>query len=256
MTSDKIPAAHMFTTRIGGVSRGVWESWNLGDNRGDDIEAVRENYRLAGEIIGVGADDFVVTNQVHGVCVRTAGEGDRHIVGEARRYEADGLVTNIQNLPLMIYIADCVPVLLHDPVHGVIGAVHCGWRSSVDDILGAAVEKMSALGARAGDMRAAIGASIGKCCFETDSEVPEAVKDYLGGDTEGLLLPGKPGKTMVDLGGANFRRLVQLGLRPENIDVSDECTMCRQDKYWSHRGTNGVRGTQAAVIILREKEHD
>lgn len=250
MTSSKINARHMFTTRIGGVSSGVYSSWNLGINRGDDPGALRENYALAGEIMGCGTDDFVVTTQVHGTEVRIAHESDRQIIGAERGFEADGLVTNIKGLPLMIYIADCVPVLLCDEAAQVIAAVHCGWKSSVADILGVAVGKMQALGAHAEDIKAAIGASIGRCCFECDDDVPEAVSRYLGGDTEGLFDLKPNGKTHVDLRGANVRRLLQLGLKAENIDVSEECTMCLPDKYWSHRATDGVRGSMAAAIIL------
>lgn len=252
MTSDKISARHMFTTRVGGVSRGVWESWNLGENRGDDIACVRENYRLAGEIMGCGTDDFVVTKQVHGTVVREAAENERNVIGERNARDADGLVTNIKNLPLMIYVADCVPVLMHDPEAEVIAAVHCGWKSSVADILGVAVAKMVKLGAKPENIRVAIGASIGACCFECDEDVPQAVDKYLGGDTEGLLLKKENGKTHVDLRGANARRLLQLGLKEENIDISHECTMCNPHKYWSHRGTQGVRGSMAAAIVLRE----
>lgn len=250
LTSDKISARHMFTTRTGGVSEGVWASWNFGENRGDDPECVRENYRLAGEIFGCTADDFVVTRQVHEKTVLTASHEDRHTLGTAVPYSADGLVTAEKGLPLMIYIADCVPVLLHDAKAGVIGAVHCGWKSSVADILGVAVGKMIELGASAQNIHAAIGESIGKCCFECDDDVPNAVTKYLGGEVEGLFEAKPNGKTHVDLRGANKRRLLQLGLREENIDVSSECTMCKPEKYWSHRGTNGVRGSMAAVIML------
>jgi len=248
--SSEISAQHIFTTRLGGASSGVWDSWNFGENRGDDIECVKENYRRAGEIFGVGRDDFAVSRQVHGTEVRLVSEADRHVIGETVPYEADGLVTDIKGLPLVIHIADCVPMLLHDPEAEVIAAVHCGWRSSVDDILSVAVAKMCALGAKPGHIRAAIGESIGVCCFETDSEVPEAVERYLGGDTEELLFPKENGKTMVDLRGANRRRLLQLGLLPEHIDVLDVCTVCHPEKYWSHRATNGVRGSMAAVIML------
>ena len=165
MVSNKISARHMFTTRLGGVSGGVWSSWNFGENRGDDPENVRENYRLAGEIFGCTENDFVVTRQVHEKTVIIAADTDRHTLGTQTPYSADGLVTKERGLPLMIYIADCVPVLLHDEKAGVIGAVHCGWKSSVADILGAAVDNMVRLGARAENIHAAIGASIGKCCF-------------------------------------------------------------------------------------------
>lgn len=250
MTSDKISARHVFTTRTGGVSEGVHSSWNFGENRGDKPECVRENYRLAGEIFGCTENDFVVTKQVHEKTVIIASDKDRHVLGTAVPYSADGLVTAERGLPLMIYIADCVPVLLHDEKAGVIGAVHCGWKSSVADILGVAVDNMIKLGADAQNIHAAIGASIGKCCFECDDDVPEAVTRYLGGDVAGLFEKKPNGKTHVDLRGANERRLLQLGLLPENIDVSAECTMCSPEKYWSHRGTNGVRGSMAAAIML------
>ena len=240
----------MFTNRLGGVSGGVWASWNFGENRGDDPENVRENYRLAGEIFGCTENDFVVTKQVHEKTVIIAADKDRHTLGTQTPYTADGLVTKERGLPLMIYIADCVPVLLHDKRAQVIAAVHCGWKSSVADILGVAVDNMQALGAKPENIAAAVGASIGRCCFECGDDVPEAVSRYLGGDTEGLFDHKPNGKTHVDLRGANMRRLLQLGLRAENIDVSDECTMCLPDKYWSHRATNGVRGSMAAAIIL------
>ena len=191
-----------------------------------------------------------MTKQVHGRLVHLARECDRFELGSDKRIECDGFVTNVKGLPIMIYIADCVPVLMHDPEAGVIAAVHCGWKSSVQDILGAAVEKMCALGARPENIRAAVGASIGKCCFECDDDVPEAVEKYLGGETEGLFEKKPNGKTHVDLRGANVRRPVQLGLEADNIDVSDECTMCLPEKYWSHRATDGVRGSMAAAIVL------
>ena len=186
LTAPNIAARHAFSTRLGGVSGGVWASWNFGENRGDDPENVRENYRLAGEIFGCTENDFVVTKQVHEKAVIIAADKDRHTLGTQTPYTADGLVTKERGLPLMIYIADCVPVLLHDENAGVIGAVHCGWKSSVADILGVVVDNMIKLGARAEDIHAAIGASIGKCCFERDNDVPEAVTRYLGGETDGL----------------------------------------------------------------------
>lgn len=250
MTSTLLRSRHMFTTRYGGVSKGVYASWNLGENRGDDIENVRENMRRAAALMGTDTNGFVITRQVHGIEVRAASSGDRHTVGEKVPYNADGLVTAERGLPLMIFIADCVPVLMEDCGAGVIAAVHCGWKSSVADILRVAVEKMCAMGANVQNIRAAIGESIGACCFETDDDVPQAVERYLGGDTEGLILPREDGKYLVDLRGANRRRLISLGLKPENIDVSTECTVCSSEKYWSHRATNGVRGAQTATIIL------
>ena len=251
MTSSVIAARHAFTTRFGGVSEGIFSSLNLGSNRGDDPAAVRENYRRVCALMGVGIDEAAVTKQVHGAVVRTVTEKDRHVCMSAVAYEADGLVTAVRGLPLMCFTADCLPALLCDAEAGVIAAVHCGWRSSVGDILNNAVEAMCALGARKEKICCALGPAIGACCFETDDDVPDAVTAWLGGDTEGLFTRRADGKTLVDLRGANRRRLLQLGLSEKNIDLSDECTVCLHDKYWSHRYTRGRRGSQAAVIVLR-----
>ena len=250
MTSSVIPARHLFTTRYGGVSTGDYASLNLGSNRGDAQENVAENYRRLAAFFGVGRDDCAVTKQVHGTEVRVVTSADKHICGSKTPYEADGLVTTERGLPIFCFVADCVPALLCDAEHGVIAAVHCGWRSSVADILGVTVEKMCAHGAEPGSICAAMGASIGRCCFETDDDVPQAIERYLSGDTDGLFDHRPGGKTMVDLRAANARRLIQLGVLPENIDISDECTYCRHDKYWSHRYTHGQRGSQAALIVL------
>lgn len=250
MTSDVLSARHAFTTRFGGVSTGIFESLNLGSNRGDDPEAVRENYRRVCALMGVGIDGAAVTKQVHGNIVRTVSEEDRHVCLSTVPYEADGLVTKVRGLPIFCFIADCTPVLLQDEEHGVIGAVHCGWRSSVADILGEAVKAMRALGAEPGEIRAALGPALGRCCFETDSDVPEAVTAWLDGEVDGLWARRADGKYLVDLRAANARRLRQLGVPAGQIDVSGECTRCSHNKYWSHRYTKGARGSQAAVIVL------
>ena len=250
LTAEGISVPHGFTTRYGGVSQGDFASLNLGANRGDDPAAVRENYRRLCALMGVGIDGMAVTRQVHGNVVRVVTEADRHICMGPVPYEADGIVTNVKGLPILCMVADCVPVLLWDGEHGVAGAIHCGWRSSVTDILKNALEQMETLGAEAASVRAAIGPSIGACCFETDDDVPQAIETYLSGDTADLFTRRPDGKTLVDLRSANARRLLQLGLKPEHIDISRECTMCSHDKYWSHRYTKGRRGSQGAVIVL------
>lgn len=262
MISDLIPLRHVFTTRFGGVSTGYLESLNLIGGHGDAPENIRENFTRVAALMGAGPDDCAVTKQVHGAVVRTVTEADRHVCLSPVPYEADGVVTATPALPLCCFTADCVPVLLCDSVHGVIGAIHCGWRSSVADILGRAVEAMCALGAKPGDIRAAIGPAIGACCFETDRDVPEAVEQWLGRENaapyihtrseSGIPHSALSQKFYVDLRGANACRLHQLGLTPEHIDISQECTFCSHDKYWSHRYTKGKRGGQAACIVLPE----
>lgn len=258
MTSDVIPFRHAFTTRYGGVSTGYLESLNLIDNHGDADENIRENFRRVAALMGAGADDCAVTRQVHGNDVRIVTGSDRHVCMSKVPYEADGIVTATPGLPLFCFTADCVPVLLADPVHKTIAAVHCGWRSSVSDILHNALKAMCSLGTEHRDVRAAIGPAIGACCFETDEDVPEAVCNWLGREAAAPFIRSeteKTGKYLVDLRGANACRLIQLGVLPERIDISEECTFCSHDKYWSHRYTRGMRGGQAACIVLPEKEN-
>lgn len=269
MVSDILPLRHAFTTRYGGVSTGHLRSLNLIGGHGDDPENIRENFRRVSALMGAGINDCAVTRQVHGADVRTVTEEDRHVCLSDAPYQADGIVTATPGLPLVCFTADCVPVLLADPENGVVGAVHCGWRSSVGDILAHAVEAMRALGAEPRAIRAAIGPAIGACCFETDRDVPDAVEQWLGAEAAAPYIrprsmprtadgtphaaDGTPSqKYLVDLRGANACRLRQLGLTPEHIDISEECTFCSHDKYWSHRYTKGKRGGQAACIVLPE----
>ena len=252
MTAPVIKARHAFSTRIGGVSRGIFSSLDLSTSRGDDPDAVAENYRRLGAAAGINTGHMAFTRQVHGSNVRVVSGGDAHRLFTDVPYEADGLVTRERGLALICFTADCVPVLMCDEANGVIAAVHCGWRSSVADILGRAVAEMTALGAETSSICAAIGPAISRCCFEVGGEVTEAAERLLGGDIDGLFAPepGREGKYMLDLKGVNRRRLIQLGLSGDNICVSEECTMCRSDKYWSHRKTGGQRGTQGAIIVL------
>lgn len=251
MKAPAISCTHGFSTRWGGVSEGCLESLNLGENRGDSERNVRENYRRFLEAIGLPEQGLCFTRQVHKNEVRIVTEADRRELFTAFEYEADGIVTNVKGLPLICFTADCVPVLLCDVKAGVAGAIHCGWRSTVADILGVAVAKMTQLGAKAGNICAAIGPAIDMCCYETHADVPQAIERLLGTDCLETFFPvGDTGKFMVDLKETNRKRLIQLGLSEKNISVSDECTCCNSDRYWSHRQTKGERGSQAALIVL------
>ena len=247
MSSDKIGARHAFTTRYGGVSTGIFSSLNLGSNRGDDPEAVRENYRRVCELMGVGIDDMAVTQQVHKADVRIVTSADKHVCMSHVPYEADGIVTSERGLPIMCMVADCVPVLLYDGEHSVAGAIHCGWRSSVGDILRNALDAMASLGAKAQSVHAAIGPSIGRCCFETDDDVPDAMRRALGGAAEPYMVR-RGEKWHIDLKGINALWLRQAGV--QRIDVCPDCTGCHPERWWSHRKMGDRRGAQAALIAL------
>ncbi|MBQ7557316.1 MAG: peptidoglycan editing factor PgeF [Lachnospiraceae bacterium] len=242
---------HAFSTRLGGVSKGIFATMNLGMNRGDDAAAVKVNWDIFLDAAGISRKEFVCGRQVHGNHVHVAGSSDlRPAYGEGELIEADGYVTNEKRVPLAIFTADCVPLLMEDSENGVVAAVHCGWRSTVSDIEGEAVSKMAELGAVPDRIRAALGPAIDGCCFEVGPEVKDAVEELLKEDCSDLYEERTGGKYLLNLRGVVKRRLIRLGLRSENIELVGGCTMCHPDKYWSHRVTHGERGSMASVIEL------
>lgn len=252
--SNILTCAHGFSTRVGGVSEGVFESLNLGRlEKGDDPEKVRRNWEIFGAAAGIPTGRFVHGKQVHGNHVRIASREDAHGITEPASWEsADGYVTNIPGLPLAVFTADCAPLLMEDAVAGVVAAVHCGWRPTAADILKNALDAMGSLGAKPENIRAAIGPCIHRCCFQVGPEVTEAMETLLGGEGEGLYAPdpGEKGKFRLDLPGVAARRLEQLGVPEKQIEILGQCTMCLPEIYWSHRAMGLARGSQASVIML------
>ncbi|MCD7858012.1 MAG: peptidoglycan editing factor PgeF [Clostridiales bacterium] len=246
-------ACHGFSTRLGGVSPAPWDSLNLGIGRGDDPERVRENCRrFCAAIGGADAERLVFSHQVHRADVRVctladAGKG----LDRERDYEADGLMTDVPGLPLMIFSADCIPVLFYDPAGRVVAASHAGWRGTALGIVAVTLSRMEAVyGCRPADIRCAIGPGISRCCFETREDVPQAMRDALGAEAEDFIDPLPNGRFHVDLKGINRRWAEKGGVPPENIVISDDCTSCKRGLYWSHRHTGPARGSMAAVIQL------
>lgn len=257
-TADAFTAAggvaHGFATRLGGVSTGPYAQLNLGITRPDERAAVRENYHRFCAAIGVDETRLVMTHQVHedGIRVATAADVLPDLL-DPIDYRVDGLVTNTPVLALTIYYADCIPVLLYDPVGKAIAAVHSGWRGTSLGIAPKAVAKMTALyGTRPEDVLAAIGPGIGPCCFETHDDVPTALEDRLGPAVRPFCHPLEQaaGKFTVDLKGIIAWELRQAGLAEEHIDTLPLCTACHPELYWSHRKMGDQRGNHAAMIAL------
>jgi YfiH family protein len=252
MTAPNLSAVHAFTTRRGGVSGGIYDSLNLRLSLGDAPENVRQNYGILGAALCFDPEKLVMNHQVHGTTIRLVSALDRQSLF-APVPDADGLITADREVPLFVFTADCVPILLEDPVRGAIGAVHAGWRGTAADIAGVAVREMTAkLGCRPENIRAAIGPCISQCCFETGDDVVLAVRALMGSAADRYVM--KSGnRHHVDLKGINGFLLRQAGLIEDNIQASDECTSCLGRKYWSHRATGGKRGSQAAVIMLHQE---
>ena len=252
LTSDALEGSvHCFTTRYGGVSTGQFSTLNLGTSRGDSMENVLRNYEILGAAVGFSPEDVVHTWQEHTDTILRVGKADCGKGLFRNQPEVcDGLITDEPGVALVCFAADCTPVLLFDPVKNVAAAVHAGWRGTANGIVRKTVEKMAReFGSNPADIGAAIGPCISQCCFETDLDVPQAMLAAFGPEANAYI-EKRGEKYFVDNKGLNRLWLTRMGVT--NIDVSQDCTMCQPERFWSHRVTKGYRGSQTGIIELQE----
>ena len=233
---------HGFIGRTGGVSTGAFASMNLSYWVGDDERAVDANWeRLRREVPELKM--VARLNQVHGNDVHAA---TRDTAG--LRPPGDGIVTAEPGVMLGIFTADCVPILMVDSKRKVAGALHAGWRGVISDIADAGIRAMVQLGGRASDIRAAMGPSIGQCCFEVDAELGERFGREIAGASNHTRA-GRPGKAFIDLRGVARDQLERAGLAPSNIMSVGPCTRCSSDRFFSRRASGGtITGLQMSFV--------
>ena len=247
---------HGFSTRIGGVSEGDLSSMNLSFTRGDDPERVRENYRRIAAAVGFETDRLVLTHQTHTNHVRVVTEADagKGFVRERDYTDVDGLVTDVPQLVLTTFYADCVPLFFIDPVHRAIGLSHSGWRGTVSDIAAATVRTMQGeYGSRPEDLRVGIGPSICQDCYEVSEDV---IEEFRASYEEKLWMrlyrENGNGKYQLNLWEACRQNLLRAGVLPDRIEVTDLCTCCNPQIFFSHRASGGKRGNLAGFLMIRE----
>jgi YfiH family protein len=239
---ENVPGlVHGVYTRHGGVSVSPYDSLNVAWNNGDDAAAVHENLSRVRRSLGVR---FLASSlQVHGDTIHVL---DRHPPGDAdsdafliRAPSGDALVTSVEDLALMIKIADCQAVFLVDPENRVVANVHCGWRGSVQNLAGKTVSLMrERYGCRPERLLAAVSPSLGPCCAEFRhyrDELPPAFWEY------------QVRPTYFDFWEITRRQLQEAGIKPDHIEVAGRCTVCHREDYFSYRGEK-VTGRMAAVI--------
>ena len=244
---------HGFSTRTGGVSVPPWDSLNLGPSRGDDMACVQENYRRFCAAIGTDPHATVLSRQVHedNVLHVTADDAGKGLWRERDYESVDAMICNLPGIALTVFSADCGIILLYDPEHHAIGAVHAGWRGvALGLVKKTALAMQQRFGSDPAQLRCAIGPAIGQCCFETDDDVPQALRDALGDDVQPYM-ERRGSKWHIDLKAINAHWLRSIGV--QHIDICDHCTACLPQLYWSHRKMGNARGVQVAMIALREK---
>lgn len=250
---------HCFTTRAGGVSKGDCASMNLSFTRGDKEEAVKENYHRIAIAMGVACEDFVCSDQTHTTNVRlvTRADAGKGVVKPKDYTDVDGLITNEPGLVLATFYADCVPLYFVDPVHKAIGLSHSGWRGTVEKMGKVTIEAMGkAFGSRPEDLYCAIGPSICQDCYEVSLDVAEAFKTAFPGHVSEIMYEKEASnaqaerKFQLDLWKANELVLLEAGVLPEHLAVTNICTCCNPTELFSHRASKGKRGNLAAFLSL------
>lgn len=245
---------HCFTTRHGGVSEGIFSSLNLSFTRGDEPEAVLENYDRVAQFFGKSADDFVCSDQTHTTNVKRVGKAEAGFgVTRAKEYtDVDGLITNEPGVILSTFYADCVPLYFVDPVQKAIALSHSGWRGTAGRMGQKTLEAMTeAFGTNPADVIAAVGPSICQECYEISEDVAEHFYEEFAGHEDEILINKGNGKYQLDLWKANEIVLLEAGILPEHLSVTDVCTCCNPQVLFSHRASQGKRGNLAAFLMLR-----
>ena len=237
--------------RLHGESDVVEGTLNLALHVGDDVEKVLRNRKAFAEAVGVDANRFTTCQQVHGSKVVQV---TKELVGSGAVDFAntiaytDALITNLPDVPLMLFYADCVPVLLVDLETGAIGLAHAGWRGTVANIGAKTLAAMGeAFGTKPENILAAIGPSIGACCYEVD----DFVRDQASGFEE-FFAPKDGGKYQLDLWGMNAKQLQEVGVSAENITISGICTNDNVELFCSYRAEQGKTGRMGVCLCARK----
>ncbi|MDO9530431.1 MAG: peptidoglycan editing factor PgeF [Syntrophales bacterium] len=242
---------HAFCTRYGGVSEGMFANLNLSLREGDNEEMVSRNWEILASSFGLSVEQLFMAKQVHkdGICVLDDDPGP--VLNAKRAPDFDAIISNRPHLAIGILTADCVPVLLVDITKRVIGVVHAGWKGTSLNIAAKAVDTfVRRFSSSTTDIIAVIGPAIGRCCYQVDDIVFEAMKE--DGNRESFF--GKcneKGKWMFDLPLANRLQIRNAGVPSENISLVNVCTSCRYDAFFSHRRDRGNTGRQLSFIFLR-----
>lgn len=248
---------HGVSTRLGGVSEGIYASMNLGFSTGDEKEKIAENYRRFAAAIGTDIDKMVCSQQTHTTNLRVCKKEDmgKGVIIERDYTDVDGLITNIPGLCLVTFYADCVPLMFVDPVKRVIASSHSGWRGTVGRMGEVTIRKMQeTFGCCPDDILAAIGPSICQDCYEVSEDViAEFRKSFSEHQWEEIYYKKENGKYQLNLWKANEYMLLDAGIRREHLAVTNVCTCCNSELLFSHRASKGKRGSLAVFLALKEE---
>ncbi len=241
--SDRVLA--IFTDREGGVSQKPYDSLNIALHVGDDIKNVAKNRVILSQRLGFNIENLIYMQQTHNDNIEIVKNSFENEIKEC-----DGILTNIPNIPLMVMVADCIPILLYDEENRVVGAVHSGRNGTFKKIVIKAIKKMvSYYNSKIENIKVSIGISIHNCCYQIGKEIVDIVIKNFGKK----YIEEREDKFYLDLQILNLDLLLKEGIKRENIEIFEECSCC-QKNYFSYR-REGVTGRFAGIIMLKNKEY-
>lgn len=242
LLSEYPSLVHAFTTRLGGNSPPPVDTFNLGRHLDSDESRAdaANNRRKLCDALGLNWQRLAVPGQVHSGIVVVADEKNTY-------KDVDGVATDVPKRPLLLHFADCVPVMIFDPKRKVFSIVHAGWKGTAASIARNAVDLMrERFDCQAADIVAAVGPAIGSCCYPTGEDVAIRLSETVS-NAEGLIL-WRDGEHCPDLKAFNALQLLEAGV--SEVDVTDLCTACHPELFYSHRQSGGNTGRQGAIGSL------
>ena len=250
-----------FSTKLGGFSKGIYKSMNLGLSTEDSKENILLNYQEFSKTLNINPNNLVITNQIHSANVKIVNDDDRGkgFSKDRDKEGIDGFVTNTKGLGLCVLVADCVPVYFYDPVKEVIGLVHSGWKGTLGQISSKAINLMcESFESNPEDIICVIGPSICQDCYEVSKDLfDEFSKVYDENKMKEIFLPGKDSNHFqLSLWTAIKFTLLENNIKEDNIHITDVCTCHNPNLLFSHRFTQGKRGNLAAVLMLLPEPKD
>lgn len=250
---EQFGVKHGFSTRLGGVSEGMFSSMNLSFQRGDDRDKVEENYKRICNVLNMNHKNVVLSNQVHDTKIKlvTKEDAGKGMTKESDIIGIDGLITKEKDIPLVTFYADCVPLFFYDPVKEVIAAAHSGWRGTKEKIGKKMVETMEEeFGCKKEDVVVVIGPSICQDCYEVSEDVVLEFQEVFKEETSLFVKAKENGKYNLDLWKVNSMILKEAGILDEHMSLPNLCTCCNPELLFSHRASKGKRGNLAGFISL------
>ncbi|HBX53775.1 MAG TPA: peptidoglycan editing factor PgeF [Bacteroidales bacterium] len=247
---------HFVSTRKNGYSKGYFESLNLGLKVGDDPEIVIKNRMKLADAVGLNALDFVVPSQSHTTNVQIVGcnhKGAGVLYKDTALSETDAMITDEPNICLLVFGADCVPVLFYDADKKVIGVAHAGWKGTVNKIVSKVLQRMQEkFGSCHENIFAAIGPAIGSCCYTIGEDVAIQFENTFTSCDSIICRDETKGTIKLNLWEANKILLMNEGIPEKNIEIAEICTSCRHDLFFSHRFDKGKTGRFGAGIMMKQ----